>query len=1114
LRTRRSYAVALLCLASIAFALICAGAAAAAIVTNSSEDLRTGWYPEASSITPQLVGGGTFGQMWSAPVTGQVYAQPLLANGTLLVATEENDIYGFDPSSGAQRWSRALGTAWKSADIECGDLAPKIGVTSTPVVDEATGIAYLTHKTYVSGSSGEARWYMDAVSMSTGAEQPGFPVELSGTAQNDPEQKFMPTTQLQRPGLLLLEGVVYAGFGSDCDFTPYQGWVFGVSTAGQVKARWVDETGHAGGGIWQSGSGLASDGAGTILLSTGNGAVPQTPTAGHTPPANLGQSVVRLRVQSDGSLKATDFFAPYEAQTLDTWDADFGSGGVTGLPSAYFGTPEIPHLAVEVGKDGYVYLLNRDNLGGFAQGPSGADEVVQRIGPYGGVWSRPGIWPGEGGWVYIPTASGGESASGSAGNLRVYQYGLSGSGKPTLALRATSKDAFGFTTSAPVITSEGTNPGTALVWLVWSPNGSGEGAQLRAYDPIPNSREEPVLAFSAPVGTSAKFATPGVGAGKLFVGTRDGHVLAFGSPVTPIMSGAETVFPTTTIGSTSHETARLTANQKLTLSSLASSSSQFVVGAPSPSLPATLDVGDKIEVPIAFTPTATGSQGATLTAKTSEGNTVTFSLSGSGQSAAAQIEASPPVVTFGGTSVGTKLDAAATVRNVGGEPLTIEHFEAPAAPFSAEEIAPGTKLASGASISLPVSFAPSAIGTFESAVTLDTSGGDAQIVLVGSAGAPGKLEFGSEAIDFGETPLGGGTERSFTIENVGGESVEITKSKPPTGGVFTATSALSEGTTIAPGELLTESVRFAPTSAGAAEAVWQINGNDTSGLHEVHFRGIGSSVVSPGKLKVESEMINFGEVAVGESAKQSFTIEDVGGESVEITNSQPPTGEFAAVPPLPPGTIVSPGKPLTEQVTFAPTSTGAASAVWQVGGDDGSGLHEVSFSGVGVISAPPDEQTVLAALLSTPGVATSPAGVVPPTGHSVLQTQAEDAALASASLTANGAGTVAVKLSCKSTQTACAGTVTLQSATASSSGHASKQRKPAYATLAKASYRIAPGHTATLKLKLTAAARRLLARLRVLRVRAVTVVDGSAGGQPSRTVVLVTLRAQRARAQA
>src|SRR6185312_2293199 len=139
------------------------------------------------------------------------------------------------------------------------------------------------------------------------------------------------------------------------------------------------------------------DGPGTLLVSTGNTGAPSTATPGKTPPSSLGESVVRLTVQSDGSLKATDFFAPFDAQQLDTWDADFASGGVTGLNNEYFGTPSAPHLAVAVGKDGYVYLLNRDELGGFMQGTGGGDKVVQRIGPYGGVWSRPGVWPGNGG---------------------------------------------------------------------------------------------------------------------------------------------------------------------------------------------------------------------------------------------------------------------------------------------------------------------------------------------------------------------------------------------------------------------------------------------------------------------------------------------------------------------------------------------------------------------------------------------------------------------------------------------------------------------------------------------------------------------------------------------
>jgi hypothetical protein len=159
--------------------------AAEPLITNSGEDLRTGWYPEASSITPQLVTGGTFGQLWSTPVKGQVYAQPLLADGTLLVATEEDEVYGLNPTTGALKWSKSLGEAWQSAEIECGDLAPSVGVTATPVIDPETGVAYLTHKAYVPGvEPRESRWYMDAISVTTGAEQPGFPVEISGTAQN------------------------------------------------------------------------------------------------------------------------------------------------------------------------------------------------------------------------------------------------------------------------------------------------------------------------------------------------------------------------------------------------------------------------------------------------------------------------------------------------------------------------------------------------------------------------------------------------------------------------------------------------------------------------------------------------------------------------------------------------------------------------------------------------------------------------------------------------------------------------------------------------------------------------------------------------------------------
>jgi hypothetical protein len=500
----------------------------------------------------------------------------------VLVATENNKIYGLDPGTGAAKWSTSLvGTAWKAGDIGCNDLTPNIGVTATPVVDPATNTAYMTHKAYASGSSGTVRYYMDAINLANGQEREGFPVQLQGSAQNQPGQTFNPTSQLQRPGLLLMGGVVYAAFGSDCDFNTWQGWVFGVSTAGQIKARWVAVPSGNGAGIWQSGAGIFSDGPGSLMVSTGNTGAPTSATPGKTPPNTFGESIVHLAVQPNGELKPIDFFAPFDAQALDQNDADFASGGITGLNDEYFGTPSARHLAVAVGKDGYVYLLNREDLGGYLQGPGNGDKVVQRIGPNGGVWSRPGVWPGNGGWVYIPTASAGNSAGGSSGFLRVYQYGVNGAGMPTLSLQATSSDSWGFGTGAPVITSEGTTSGSALVWTEWMPNGTGSGAQLRAYDPVPVNGK-PVLRWSAAIGTGSKFATPGVGANKLFVGNREGKVFGFGSPVTPPLSGPSTSFPTTTIGQPSEKTITLTANTPLTVSSVSTGNAEFLVGTTRP----------------------------------------------------------------------------------------------------------------------------------------------------------------------------------------------------------------------------------------------------------------------------------------------------------------------------------------------------------------------------------------------------------------------------------------------------------------------------------------------------------------------------------------------------
>ena len=203
---------------------------------SAGDNLRTGWYPDEPTLDPTTVGSPDFGRLFDTTLDGQIYAQPLVAGGVVLVATETNQVYALAPATGEVVWSRSLGTPWNPLDLNCRDLVPSIGVTGTPAVDATTGTAYLVAKTYVSGSSGAATWAMHALDLKTGDERVGFPVAIGGAASNAPSRVFDPLHQMQRPGLLLMNGVVYAAFGAHCDVSPYAGWVVGVSTAGAVHA--------------------------------------------------------------------------------------------------------------------------------------------------------------------------------------------------------------------------------------------------------------------------------------------------------------------------------------------------------------------------------------------------------------------------------------------------------------------------------------------------------------------------------------------------------------------------------------------------------------------------------------------------------------------------------------------------------------------------------------------------------------------------------------------------------------------------------------------------------------------------------------------------------------
>jgi iron transport multicopper oxidase len=804
-------------------------------ITGAGDDLRSGWYSAESALAPAVVAGATFHQLFSATVNGQVYAQPLVTDdGLLVIATETNDIYGFDAESGAQRWTRNLRAPFNASDIGCNDLVPTVGVTGTPVIDSTTNTAYLYSKGYLNGTSGAVGMFIHAIDLSNGHDRTGFPVQIQGTAVNDNAVTFDPFHQHQRPGLLLQNGVVYAGFGSHCDIGPYQGWVIGVDAAsGRITSMWTDETsGGNEAGIWHTGGGLVSDVPGSIVFATGNGDSPNVPTAGHTAPGHLGEAVVRLTVQANGSLQTADFFAPFDSVSLNNGDTDLGSGGPLALPPGTFGTAAIPHLLVTSGKQGYVYLLNGDDLGGIGNGSGATDRVLGRYGPRGGVFGKPSAWPGDGGWVYFTTAD---------GPLDAYRYGIDGNGNPQLTYVASTQDTFAFASSSPVVTSDGMIAGSALVWLLT------QAGELRAYDAVP-ANGTLNLRFMTSVGQTTKFNVPGVGPLGIYVGTKDGHVIGFGPPPGTLEANGLD-FGTVFVGSTATRTATLTASGPITLTKVSANGGPFTIGMTTPALPSQLQAGGQVMVQVTFAPTQIATSTGSLVATTQNpSGVVSITLSGRAIPTAGRLEAMPASLDLGATAVGSTITGGLIVANRGGSPVLLRQVTLPPPPFNASGAPAATStLAPDQSVSLTVTFRSLTTGTFDGMLSIDSSAGPLVVPMHAMATAAAALSVMPLALEFPATAPGAESSLTFTVKNDGGSPLQISRSKPPAMGVFVATSSLAEGTNLAPGASRTETVVFRPKQAGTFSDQWSLNSNDGSGLKLVRFDGTASAGANGGR---------------------------------------------------------------------------------------------------------------------------------------------------------------------------------------------------------------------------------------------------------------------------
>jgi iron transport multicopper oxidase len=801
---------------------------------------RTGWYPEQPTLHPAIVGGKTFGRLFATPLTKspgeQVLAQPLVVDGTVFIVTEDNDAYSLDAETGAILASVSLGLEpWHSADIGCGDIKPNVGVTGTPVIDKETKTAYFFSKGYRPGgghTEADAIWMAHALDVKTLAERPNFPLEIKGTAANDPAVAFTPFTEMQRPGLLLLDGVVYGAFGGHCDQKTYHGFLVGIDPKGAIKTIFATEAGKdgvKGAGIWHPGGGLVSDGAGRLFFVTGNGfsKEPTAPLAGSPPPTTLGQSAVRMRVASDGTLAAEDFFTPYDAEYLDGADYDFGSGGPVALPSQYFGTPDTPRIMVSGGKEGVIYLMNRDSLGGFKMGPHQGDNVLSQVSAVNGLWSTPAIWPAEGKYVYVTT---------SGGPFRAYKYDLRGDGVPSLTEAGKTAQNFNYGSGSPIVTSDGTTPGSALVWVTYSTGPAGQGT-LRAYDAVPDDKGALVVRFEDAYGANAKFASPGVGDGRLYMGTGDGHVMGYGSPLHTPLTGDPVDFGTVLVGKNAIKTITMTVNADTSVTKLSGSDPAFTVGTPSVPLPANLKQGDKVTVDVTFAPLEPRSYGAALDIEGSAGPSA-VAMRGVGQTDGPQLSVSPPAVSFGGVGVGATRTANITLTNLGSKPLHFGGATLPKAPFAVTG-APkdGAALASGKSVAVTITFAPEDTGTAVGSLELTSDGGNVSVYLSGTSAYAGSLDIAPETVDFDATAPGQTQSLTFEIRNMGGTDITITKSKPPAMGVFVAETALDEGTVIPAGATVTETVAFRPTASGLFQDAWVLGASDGTGSKSIPFFG-------------------------------------------------------------------------------------------------------------------------------------------------------------------------------------------------------------------------------------------------------------------------------------
>jgi immunoglobulin I-set domain protein/putative pyrroloquinoline-quinone-binding quinoprotein len=495
------------------------------VTTYKNDVNRSGQNLAESTLTLANVASSTFGLLRLLPVDGRVDAQPLYLSAlsvagstfnTVFAATEHDSVYAFDADSGAILWHVSLlGTGEMPSDNRgCSQVTPEIGITSTPVIDRAAGAhgtIYAVAMSIDSGSNYHQR--LHALDVATGAELLNGPVEISASfpASGTATSSFDGKSYEERAALLLSNGTIYTSWTSHCDNAPYGGWIIGYAENSLARngALNIAANGTAGPAIWMAGGGPAVDASGNIYLLSANGVFETTLDANGFPnKQDYGNSFLKIS-NAGAALSVLDYFAMSNEVAESSADQDLGSGGELLLPDMTDSSNTVRHLMVGAGKDGNIYVVDRDSMGKFNANGNQNYQTLNGVLP-GGIWSTPAYFNGT---LYYGDVS---------GTLKAFAISSAKLGATPQSQSATQ---FTYPGTAPSVSANGTANG-----IVWAHENTAT-AVLHAYDATNLARElynsNQAAANRDQFGTGNKYITPTVADGKVFVGTTNA-VAVFG----------------------------------------------------------------------------------------------------------------------------------------------------------------------------------------------------------------------------------------------------------------------------------------------------------------------------------------------------------------------------------------------------------------------------------------------------------------------------------------------------------------------------------------------------------------------------------------------------------